>query len=66
MEPGEPSLFPGTAGKTARALCLRDLQRHVLTEQALKTGKTDDANFQHRTSLEQRKNICDYCREFLK
>ena len=40
MEPGEPSLFPGTAGKTARALCLRDLQRHVLTEQALKTGKT--------------------------
>ena len=36
------------------------------TEYAVKMLKTDDVNFVHRSSLEQRKTIHDYCREFPK
>lgn len=32
----------------------------------VKTVKTDDVNFVHRSALEQRKNIHNYYREFLK
>lgn len=36
------------------------------TEYEVKLVKTDDVHFVHRSSLEIRKNICDYCREFPK
>lgn len=36
------------------------------TEYGVKLVKTDDVNFVHISSLEIRKNIRDYCREFPK
>lgn len=53
-------------GQVSEQKSLRLPKAFVRTEDRANTFKTGDANFIHRTSLEQRRNIHDHCKEFPK